>query len=181
MPKGSKTCSKCGHVTGPRAYICSQCQNPFVLKGKVLDVEAVKLEQSKVDGVSKTAVALNVLDFMSPVAEYKDDPINLRVYDGRAKLWESKDGQYRIRYEPTYMGVVPDEFRYKLLRRNNDPASQVVWDLLIRCKDMERALKAFNRVLNGLPVKSPKKVKTAQAKGKQKLKNFLKKLETGIV
>jgi hypothetical protein len=29
MPKGSKTCSKCGYVTGPRAYICPECNTPF--------------------------------------------------------------------------------------------------------------------------------------------------------
>ena len=29
MPKGSKTCSKCGYVTGPRAYICPKCNTPF--------------------------------------------------------------------------------------------------------------------------------------------------------
>lgn len=29
MPKGSKTCSKCGFVTGPRAYICPKCNTPF--------------------------------------------------------------------------------------------------------------------------------------------------------
>jgi len=30
MPKGKKTCDKCGTLTGPRAYICPQCNSPFV-------------------------------------------------------------------------------------------------------------------------------------------------------
>ena len=30
MPKGKKTCDKCGTMTGPRAYMCPNCQTPFV-------------------------------------------------------------------------------------------------------------------------------------------------------
>jgi len=30
MPKGKKTCEKCGHECGPRAYMCSECQHPFM-------------------------------------------------------------------------------------------------------------------------------------------------------
>lgn len=30
MPKGYKTCEKCGHQTGPRAYMCPECQTPFM-------------------------------------------------------------------------------------------------------------------------------------------------------
>jgi len=26
MPKGKKTCEKCGHQCGPRAYMCPECQ-----------------------------------------------------------------------------------------------------------------------------------------------------------
>ena len=30
MPKGKKTCENCGHECGPRAYMCPECQTPFV-------------------------------------------------------------------------------------------------------------------------------------------------------
>ena len=30
MPKGKKTCEKCGHQCGPRAYMCTECQHPFM-------------------------------------------------------------------------------------------------------------------------------------------------------
>ena len=30
MPKGKKTCEKCGHECGPRAYMCPECQHPFM-------------------------------------------------------------------------------------------------------------------------------------------------------
>ncbi len=30
MPKGKKTCEKCGHQCGPRAYMCPECQHPFM-------------------------------------------------------------------------------------------------------------------------------------------------------
>lgn len=29
MPKGKKTCDNCGTMTGPRAYMCSNCNTPF--------------------------------------------------------------------------------------------------------------------------------------------------------
>jgi hypothetical protein len=32
MPKGKKTCDKCGHLTGPRAFMCPQCNTPFIFK-----------------------------------------------------------------------------------------------------------------------------------------------------
>ncbi len=34
MPKGSKTCKKCNHTCGPRAYECPSCGEPFMIKGK---------------------------------------------------------------------------------------------------------------------------------------------------
>lgn len=30
MPKGKKTCDQCGTLTGPRAYMCPNCQTPFM-------------------------------------------------------------------------------------------------------------------------------------------------------
>ena len=32
MPKGQKTCSNCGTLTGPRAYMCKNCKTPFAVK-----------------------------------------------------------------------------------------------------------------------------------------------------
>ena len=32
MPKGQKTCSNCGTLTGPRAYMCKNCNTPFTVK-----------------------------------------------------------------------------------------------------------------------------------------------------
>lgn len=32
MPKGKKTCDKCGTLAGPRAYICKNCNAPFIFK-----------------------------------------------------------------------------------------------------------------------------------------------------
>lgn len=30
MPKGKKSCEQCGTLTGPRAYMCPECNHPFV-------------------------------------------------------------------------------------------------------------------------------------------------------
>ncbi len=34
MPRGSKTCQKCGTTTGPRAHECPKCKHPFKFKEK---------------------------------------------------------------------------------------------------------------------------------------------------
>ena len=34
MPKGKKTCETCGHECGPRAYMCPECQHPFMFAPK---------------------------------------------------------------------------------------------------------------------------------------------------
>jgi hypothetical protein len=34
MAKGRKTCDKCGTQTGPRAYMCKNCNTPFMFKNK---------------------------------------------------------------------------------------------------------------------------------------------------
>jgi len=34
LGKGKKACSKCGTITGPRAYLCKKCNTPFAFKNK---------------------------------------------------------------------------------------------------------------------------------------------------
>ena len=34
MPKGKKSCDKCGALSGPRAYMCGECNTPFVFAAK---------------------------------------------------------------------------------------------------------------------------------------------------
>lgn len=42
MPKGKKTCEHCGTLTGPRAYMCPQCQTPFMFVVKSKDKKNTK-------------------------------------------------------------------------------------------------------------------------------------------
>jgi ribosomal protein L40E len=41
--KGQKVCEKCGTITGPRAYICKQCNTPFVFKAKSKEAKNTKI------------------------------------------------------------------------------------------------------------------------------------------
>lgn len=41
--KGQKVCEKCGATTGPRAYMCPKCNNPFVFKAKSKEAKNTKI------------------------------------------------------------------------------------------------------------------------------------------
>lgn len=43
MAKGKKTCDKCGTETGPRAYICKNCNTPFVFKAQSKEKRNTKI------------------------------------------------------------------------------------------------------------------------------------------
>lgn len=43
MPKGQKTCDKCGTSTGPRAFVCPKCNAPFVFKNKTREQRNTKI------------------------------------------------------------------------------------------------------------------------------------------
>jgi hypothetical protein len=43
MAKGQKTCEKCGTTTGPRAYMCKNCNSPFVFKAKSKEAKNTKI------------------------------------------------------------------------------------------------------------------------------------------
>ncbi len=43
MPKGQKTCDKCGHSTGPRAFVCPKCNATFVFKSKSKEERTTKV------------------------------------------------------------------------------------------------------------------------------------------
>lgn len=43
MPKGQKTCDKCGTSTGPRAFICKKCNTPFVFSVKSKESRTTKI------------------------------------------------------------------------------------------------------------------------------------------
>ena len=43
MPKGKKTCAKCGTLTGPRAYVCPKCNQPFAFKAQSKEKKQTKV------------------------------------------------------------------------------------------------------------------------------------------
>lgn len=43
MPRGQKTCEKCGHVTGPRALVCKNCNHQFVFSAKSREQKTTKI------------------------------------------------------------------------------------------------------------------------------------------
>ena len=43
MPKGKKTCDNCGTLTGPRAYMCPNCNTPFAFKAQSREKKNTKL------------------------------------------------------------------------------------------------------------------------------------------
>lgn len=43
MPRGQKTCSKCGQTSGPRAFVCKHCNTHFTFKAKSKEQKNTKL------------------------------------------------------------------------------------------------------------------------------------------
>lgn len=43
LGKGKKACEKCGTITGPRAYMCKNCNTPFVFKAKSKESKNTKI------------------------------------------------------------------------------------------------------------------------------------------
>jgi hypothetical protein len=43
MPKGKKTCDNCGHLTGPRAYMCPKCNTAFAFKAQSKEKRSTKI------------------------------------------------------------------------------------------------------------------------------------------
>ena len=169
--KGRKTCTHCGQNTGPRAFQCPNpsCQKPFVIKGVLSDIKSPQFRPSK----NVEEEMLRVEDFMQKV-NYENDPVNLRCFDGIAKVWETADGLYRIRFSETFMGVkVGHERPYSLLKLNKDPRSFIEWDFVYRFKSMPRALRGLKRVMAGEPIVKKDEEKKNR---KKKLKDFTKRL-----
>lgn len=174
MPKGSKTCSHCGRITGPRAFVCPTCAKPFVIKGVLADITSPAFKPSK----AIEEELIKVSDFMEEI-DYSKDPTNLRCFDGNARVWETKDGKYRLRYAETFMGIkVGHENPYTLLRSNTDPRVQIEWDFIHRFKNMQKALRGFRKVLAG---ESPVEKKAKRKAGKPvKKKKLIEKLTENL-
>ena len=43
LGRGKKACDKCGTVTGPRAYMCKNCNTPFIFKVKSKEAKNTKI------------------------------------------------------------------------------------------------------------------------------------------
>lgn len=43
MPRGQKFCEKCGTATGPRAFVCKNCNHQFAFKAKSRETKTTKI------------------------------------------------------------------------------------------------------------------------------------------
>lgn len=43
MPRGQKFCEKCGTATGPRAFVCKNCNHQFAFKAKSRESRTTKI------------------------------------------------------------------------------------------------------------------------------------------
>jgi len=69
MPKGKKTCEKCGHQCGPRAYMCPECQHPFMFAPQSKEKKTTRMirkfdwkELEKGDKIKATGGPYSVVD-----------------------------------------------------------------------------------------------------------------------
>lgn len=113
MPKGSKTCSNCGEITGPRSYECPKCKNPFTIKHKFTKppggnvVNEVKAPETP----SPSSITINTTN-PGPVVD-----------DGKPKM---KPGYWYV-YTPGKNPSDPEPFCPIKLKDPNDEKSIREW------------------------------------------------------
>lgn len=182
MPRGQKACTKCGKMTGPRAWYCSGCNHPFVIKGQEVPAEKIlerKLaKQPSIDKEASEAEELfyEVTDYFVPVQPSQRE---LQNQGPQVRVWESKDGKYRLRWSKEFMGVSIEHLhgrQYTLLKNKVAPDLSPALELIRRFKTMQGAIKGYIMVINGIPFQKPEDKKVKQ---KKKLKRILKGIRNG--
>lgn len=176
--RGQKKCIGCGHVTGPRAFSCPSCGKPFIIKGKEATPEQIaQAKLAKVptkereDGETEDEVLLESSDYFNIVKPTAREIVN---QGPMVHVWESKDGKYRLRWSKEFMGISIEHIHgrpYTLLKNETSKNGDVVLSLVRRFKGMQGALKAYVKILNGIPLDKPKEDR--KVKQKKKLKRIL--------
>ena len=80
MPRGQKTCSKCGEATGPRSFVCPKCGQPFSFKPKFLRPE--KGQDIPDWRKLRRGDEIKVIAGSGPIWETEDEDINMG-YNGK--------------------------------------------------------------------------------------------------
>lgn len=114
MPKGSKTCSNCGHNCGPRSFVCVKCGSPFTFKDGSkptqsdikLSIERAKIKNQIINEVEQND---NITVCRREITEYFKyiNPTDREVslYGKNVLILESLCGKYRLRIYNRFMGV----------------------------------------------------------------------------
>lgn len=181
MPRGSKQCS-CGQVTGPRAFSCPACGKAFVIKGQEVSAEKIlERKLSKQPNADKEAgdsedELLEVSDYFVVASPTERE---LRNQGPQVRVWESKDGKYRLRWSKEFMGISIEHLhgrQYVLLRNRFDANQNPILEMVRRFKSMQGSLKGYIKVINGIPFE---KQEDKRVKQKKKLKRILKGIRNG--
>lgn len=180
MPRGIKICKKCGRNSGPRSFFCvhADCGHPFVVKGVESTEELrMKLKLAKIpvrereDG-EEEEVFLDSEDYFVSVKPTARELVNQGL---NVHTWVSKDGKYRLRWSKEFMGVPIEEIHgrpYCLLKNGITHDGQDCLHLIRRFKGVQGALKAYVKILNGIPLERPKE--DVRKKQTKKMKRILK-------
>lgn len=114
MPKGSKTCSKCSTICGPRSFACKSCGESFTLKGvkKTAKPRLAKQIKPKLNKVVDWATLREGTKFKlsGNSGPYWIDPQGVRTYTAQKGIYEvhsvmkegimslTKDGAFNFVY-----------------------------------------------------------------------------------
>lgn len=178
MSRGNKVCNKCGGNNGPRAFACKHCQAPFIIKGeevtaeKILERKLAQLPTGDKDAGEDEEEIFEVSDYFSAV---QPTPRELYNQGPKVRVWESKDGKYRLRWSKEFMGVSIEHLHgrmYTLLKYGTDYNTDTTLQLVRRFKSMQGSIKGYIKVINGIPFDKPAEDK--KIKQKKKLRRILK-------
>lgn len=122
MPKGSKQCPYCLKEVGPRSFYCKYCFKGLLVKGvQHPDVVPGVVPKMATQKRSDIVVKPNLTGVVTRCYDNHELHILHKFYK-RGRTWESKDGLFRIRYCPYFLGVSQklDEGKpFKVLVKHN--------------------------------------------------------------
>ena len=140
MPKGSKTCSSCGTITGPRSFTCPKCKTPFKMATRsALAAKAGKKKVKKTRRGKKSPSASSDVDVPTNYVPSKlttiaipagECPVKLKGLTEEDVIQWAKAVRASCRPGARYAGTAL-EYWLRQLIDDEDVFDELIWALYV--------------------------------------------------